>query len=121
MIKNIVLLLLCFPAALFSQKNDTTIKVNGKVITLSEIVINSKLNVPSFIERVKNDTTFYKAFRNLHILNFTAINDVRMLNKSGEVIASLNSKIKQLRSGNCRTMQVLEEKTTGDIYDENKN
>ena len=48
----------------FAQsKNDTTIKVDKNYITLSEIVVNNKLDVASFIERVKNDTTFYKAFR----------------------------------------------------------
>ena len=77
------------PFYIFAQnKKDTTIKVDGKLITLAEVVINSRLNVPSFIERVKNDTTFYKAFRNLHILNYTAINDIRMVDKRSEVIAS---------------------------------
>ena len=116
------LIIFFLPVFLFSQnKNDTIIKVDGKYITLAEIVINNKLNVPSFIERVKNDTTFYKAFRNLHIMNYTAINDIRMVNKSGETIASLRSRIKQVRTGNCRSMQVLEEHTTGDIYDKNRN
>lgn len=122
MMKFVAVLILCTPLFARSQnKNDTLIKVDGKLITLKEIVINSKLNVPAFIERVKNDTTFYKAFRNLHVLNFTSINDIRMADKSGDIIASLRSRIKQLRSGECRTMQVLEESTTGDIYDRNKN
>jgi hypothetical protein len=122
MLKFAAFIILVVPLFLFAQnKNDTIIKVDGKFITLAEIVINNKLNVPSFIERVKNDTTFYKAFRNLHILNFTAINDIRMVNKSRGVIASLRSRIKQLRAGDCRSMQVLEENTTGDIYDKYKN
>ena len=102
-------------------KNDTVVNINGKLITLSEIVINNKLNVPSFINRVKTDTTFYKAFRTLHIVGFTSLNDIRMINKSGEIKASLYSKIKQVRSGNCRSMQVLEETASGDIYDDDKN
>jgi hypothetical protein len=44
-----------------------------------------------------------------------------MLKKNGEVEASLKSKIKQIRSGNCRSMQVLEETVTGDMYDRKKN
>ncbi|MEJ7671479.1 MAG: hypothetical protein WKF59_01860 [Chitinophagaceae bacterium] len=36
-------------------------------ITLSEVVVNNKINVPAFIDRVRNDTTFYKAFRTLRI------------------------------------------------------
>jgi len=103
------------------DKNDTTVKVDGKYITLSEIVVNNKLDVPSFIDRVKNDTTFYKAFRNLHIIGYTSLNDIRMLDNKGNTEASLQSKTRQTRSGNCRKMQILEETSTGDIYDARHN
>jgi hypothetical protein len=113
---------LFLPGIISAQNtNDSTVKIDEKVITLSEIVINSKLNIPSFIERVKNDTTFYKAFRTLHIVGFTALNDIRMLNKKGDIQASLRSRIKQIRNDSCRSMKVLEETTSGNIYDENKN
>lgn len=114
----IVLLLLAGPA--FAQKTDSSILVGSKIITLSELVVNNKLNVPAFIERIKNDSTFYKAFRNLHIIGFTAINDIRMNNKDGTPKATLRSKTKQIRANNCRTMQTLEETVTGDMYDDNR-
>jgi hypothetical protein len=120
--KLIAVWILFLPVAIFAQnKNDTIIEVDGKLITLSEIVINNKLNVPSFINRVKNDTTFYKAFRSLRIVGYTALNDIRMVDKKGDIKASLRSKIKQTRKNNCRSMKMLEETTTGDIYDKNKN
>lgn len=103
------------------QKNDTLVKVKDNYVTLSEIVVNSKLDVPSFIERVKNDTTFYKAFKNLHVIGYTSLNDIRMMDKNGKTEASLKSKTRQERSGNCRTMQVLEQSSTGGIYDNNGN
>ena len=106
--------------SLAQATTDTTVTVGRKIITLSEVVIDNKLNVPSFIERIKNDSSFYKAFKNLRILGFTALNDIRMLNKSGGLKASLSSKTKQARNNNCRTMQVLEETATGDMYDEAK-
>ncbi|MBS1743336.1 MAG: hypothetical protein JST81_09900 [Bacteroidetes bacterium] len=99
-------------------KPDSTIEVGKKVITLHNLVLNNKLNVASFIEHVKNDSSFYKAFRNLRILNFSAINDIRMLKKNGDLLASLHSKTRQIRSANCRRMETLEETTTGDIYDD---
>ena len=102
------------------QKNDSTILVGKKEITLSEVVVNNKLNVPAFINRIKNDTSFYKAFRNLHILGFTAINDIRMNDGDGKMKAGLHSTTKQIRSNNCRSMQILNEQVTGDIYDENR-
>jgi hypothetical protein len=102
---------------LAQDKKDTTMKVDGNYITLSEIVVNNKLDIASFIKRVKNDTTFYKAFRNLHIIGYTALNDIRMLDQDGNIEASLRSKTKQIRKGNCRKMQVLQQSTTGDMYD----
>jgi hypothetical protein len=114
--------LLLFSFTLPAQdKNDTTIKVDGNYITLSEIVINNKLDAHSFIERVKNDTSFYKAFRNLRIIGYTSINDIRMLDKKGNTEASLQSKTKQTRTGNCRKMQVMQETSGGDMYDNNHN
>src|SRR5829696_7778109 len=64
----------------------------SRMITLSEVVVRNGLDVKSFLQRVKNDSTFYKAFRTLHILGFTSLNDIRMMNKDGTVKASLQSK-----------------------------
>ncbi len=123
MIKKIIpafFCLLCCIQSLAQGKKDSTITVGIKTITLSEVVVNNKLNVPAFIARIKNDTSFYKAFRNLHILGFSAINDIRMNDSDGKMKAGLHSTTKQLRSNNCRSMQTLEEQVTGDIYDENR-
>lgn len=114
------LLLLLGTTTIAAQEKKDTQFVSGKnIITLSEVVLDNKLNVPAFITHVKNDTSFYKAFRNLRILQFSAINDIRMNNSDGEIKASLYSKTKQLRTANCRTMQVLEEKITGNFYNNN--
>ena len=113
-----IIFLLQWSFSLVAQvKKDTTLKVDGNYITLSEIVVNNKLDIAAFIERVKKDTTFYKAFRNLHIIGYTSINDIRMLDKDGNTEASLKSKTRQVRTGNCRKMEVLQQETTGDIYD----
>ena len=100
-------------------KTDSIVAVGKKTITLSEVVVNNKLNVPAFIERIKNDTSFYKAFRNLHIIGFSAYNSIYMNDGDGNAKATLRSKTKQVRINNCRTMQTLEEQVTGDMYDEN--
>ncbi len=103
------------------HKNDTIISVGNKTITLSEVIVNNKLNIPAFIDRIKNDTSFYKAFRNLHLLGFSLINDIRMNNSDGEPNATLHSKTKQIRSHNCRKMETTDEQVTGDFYDKNHN
>lgn len=89
----------------------------GRETTLSEVVIRNDFDVNKFLLRVKNDTTFYKAFRTLHILGFTSLNDIKMLDKHGTIEASLYSRTRQNRVNGCRTMDVLEQKTTGDMYD----
>lgn len=117
--KIIAFILLFVSVQLHAQLNstsDTTIVVGKKAITLSEVVINNKLNIPTFINRIKNDTSFYKAFRNLHIINFSAINDIRMVDKQGNNTATLHSTTKQVIQNNCRSMQVQNEVITGDYF-----
>ena len=65
MIVFLPVLILC--NSLMAQ-TDSNVTVNKKVITLKEVVVRSNLNVPAFIDRVRDDTTFYKAFRNLKVL-----------------------------------------------------
>jgi hypothetical protein len=116
---RLALLFLFLPGLLRAQsQQDSTILSNlGKETTLSEVVVRNDLNVVRFLRLVRDDTTFYKAFRNLRVLQFTSFNDIRMMDKKGGIIASLYSKTRQLRQAGCRTMETLEEKITGDIYD----
>lgn len=110
------IILLASATVATAQRKDTVVNIGSRSVTLSEVVVNNRLNVPAFIERVKNDTSFYKAFRNLRILNFTAINDIRMNNSDGEPKATLHSRTRQIRTANCRRMETTEEQVTGDIY-----
>lgn len=93
----------------------------AKMVSLSEVIIRNKLDVTLFMDQVKKDTSFYKAFRNLHVLGFTAWNDIRIRDKKDRTKASLQSKIRQSRSNGCRSMEVLDETHSGDFYDERGN
>lgn len=114
----IVLLLLS--SFCFAQDDSTELADLGKSTVLSEVVLRSDLNVARLLKQMKEDTTFYKAFRNLRVLQFTSINDIKMLNKKGNIEASLYSKTRQHRKDGCRTTEVLEETTTGDMYKNGK-
>ena len=119
MLRILILILYFFiSGSLHAQQDTVDAAALERMINLTEVVVRADLDVPSFIRRVKEDTTFYKAFRNLRILGFTSFNDIRMFNKKGRMSASLQSKTRQNVSGGCRTMDVLEEKSTGDMYDE---
>jgi hypothetical protein len=109
------ILFLFFTQTTFAQ--DTTVRIDNQSFTLAEVVVRNNFDYRRLLNQIKEDTTFYKAFRNLRILGFTSFNDIKMLNRKGGVTASLYSKTRQNRSNGCRTMDVLEEKITGDFYD----
>ena len=114
-------LTLCWLSALplTARAQDTSVNFENKAVILKEVVVRSNLNVPAFIKRVKDDTTFHKAFQNLKVLGYTSLNDIRMLDKKDVPKATLSSKSWQEVAHGCRWMKVLEEKSTGDIYDRN--
>ncbi|HVX28771.1 MAG TPA: hypothetical protein VHB70_20655, partial [Parafilimonas sp.] len=115
-------LILILPLKIFSQEKDsfvvegkdTTLLIDKGTFTLKEVIVRNHMDYASLLRRIQNDTTFYKAFRNLHILEFSSYNDIRMLNKDGSVKASYYSKTKQHRENGCRYTETLEQKTTGD-------
>lgn len=106
----------CFLALSSKAQKDSLFQDDHNYIVLSEIVVNKQLDVAEFIRRVKTDTTFYKAFRNLRIVGYKAFNDIRMLDKNGKTIAGLKSETEQIRENNCRRMNVLKEESSGDFY-----
>jgi hypothetical protein len=111
----VFLLILCsFQAN--SQDDSLDNERLSKMISLSEAIVRNDINIPRFIDRVKNDTTFYKAFRNLRVLGFTSLNDIRIKDKKGKQLAGVYSKTRQNRSAGCRTMDKLEETVQGNFY-----
>ena len=108
-------------SSLSANGQDSTLEHEYKVVTLKEVVVRNNLDVPSFISRVQDDTSFYKAFRNLRVLGYTSLNDIRMLDKKGNVKAGLQSRTRQTAVNGCRYMDVLDQKTSGDIYDSDGN
>lgn len=99
------------------RAQDSSYKHNNNVITLKEVVVRSNVNVPAFIERIQKDTSFYKAFKNLRILGYEALNDVRMLDRDGGVRSSLQSRTVQYVDNGCRWMNIIEQKHSPNYYD----
>jgi hypothetical protein len=104
----------------FAQEDTSDVEAVRRTVQLSEVVVRSDLNVSRFLQRIKNDSSYYKAFKNLHIMGYTALNFIQMRDKKGRMKASLDSKTKQHVANGCRTMEVLEEKTTGDFYEKDR-
>lgn len=124
MINRLFILLILFIQAyngLSQQQDSLDTERLAKMISLSEVVVRTDVNIPRFLQQVKDDTSFYKAFKNLHILGFTSLNDIRIMDKKGKQKAGMQSKTVQKRQDGCRTMDVVNETTQGDFYDDDKN
>jgi hypothetical protein len=115
--RSVLFLILFSFSTVILYAQDTTVRIDNQSFTLAEVVVRNNFDYRRLLNQIKEDTTFYKAFRNLRILGFTSYNDIKMLNRKGGVEASLYSKTRQNRADGCRTMDVLEEKITGDFYD----
>jgi len=121
-----VFVLTLLPYKIFAQQKDsfivegkdTTIIIDKGTFTLKEVIVRNHMDYASLLRRIQNDTTFYKAFRNLHIVEFSSYNNIRMLNKNDEVRASYYSKTRQHREKGCRSTENIEQKTTGDFFDD---
>ncbi len=90
-----------------------------KGLELDEVMIKEVrkgFDVKLFINKIKSDTTFYKAFKSLRLLSYNMYNDIQVEDKKGNTKASLNSVTRQVRKNKCRTMVVKSEKVTGDFY-----
>jgi len=123
-LKYVFLFSILFPVALFAQKDsfivegkDTTIIIDKGTFTLKPVIVRNHMDYASLLRRIQNDTTFYKAFRNLHVLEFSSLNNIRMFDKKYNLEASYYSKTKQHRENGCRSTETVEQKTTGDFLD----
>jgi hypothetical protein len=97
------------------KAQDTAVNDNGQAFTLSDAIVRNHFDYKAILQRIKEDSSFYKAFKTLRTIGYSSINHIEMKGKDGLTQASLNSKTKQNHIGNCRTMDVLEETITGDL------
>ena len=94
---------------------DTTLKEEGLNFTLSDAIVRNHFDYKAILQRIKEDTSFYKAFKTLRTIGYASYNHIEMKNKEGRMVASLDSKTRQNHIGDCRTMDVLQETVTGDL------
>jgi len=112
---GIMLVMLVLNANVYAQ--DTTFNDGGQKFTLSDAIVRNNFDYKAILQRIKEDTSFYKAFKTLRTIGYSSYNYIQMKDKNEKVVATLNSKTKQTRKDNCRTMEVLEEKVTGNLRD----
>ena len=108
-------MLLTFVLPGFVHAQDTAFKDDGVSFTLSEAIVRNHFDYKAILQRIKEDSSFYKAFKTLRTIGYSSYNHIEMKDKQGKMQASLDSKTRQNHIGDCRTMDVLEEKVTGDL------
>jgi len=98
---------------------DATIEENGQKFTLTDAIVRNHFDYKEILQKIKEDTSFYKAFKTLRTIGYSSYNHIEMKDKHETVVATLNSKTKQIRNNNCRSMEVLEETITGNLRNAN--
>lgn len=83
---------------------------------LDTFVIKSGFDVDAFIRRVQTDTTFYKAFKSLHFVPYTAVNNFAVYDRKGKIEATCHSKTQQVIVHHCRTTKILEQTSSGNFF-----
>jgi hypothetical protein len=104
---------------LLVNAQDTTLKIDNGSFTLTDAIVRNNFDYKAILQRIKEDTSFYKAFKTLRTIGYSSYNYIQMRDKNEKVIATLNSKTRQNKIGGCRTMDVLEENVSGNMKDAN--
>ena len=112
---GIILAIFIFNTNVSAQ--DSTFNDGGQNFTLSDAIVRNHFDSKAILQRIKEDTSFYKAFKTLRTIGYSSYNHIEMKDKNENVVATLNSKTKQTRKDNCRSMEVLEEQVTGNLRD----
>ncbi len=111
------LFLICMSLISHSWAQDTTLSFENQTFTLADAIVRNNFEYKDILERIKRDTSFYKAFKTLRTLGYSSFNHIEMYDKNQKMVASLDSRTRQNKIGDCRTMDVLEEKIFGNLRD----
>jgi len=113
------LILLFISLSANSIAQDSTIMDDGQKFTLTDAIVRNHFDYKDILLRIKQDSSFYKAFKTLRTIGYSSYNHIEMMDENNKMQASLNSKTRQNKIGGCRTMDVLEETITGNLLNKN--
>lgn len=106
-----------------AQKDTSEYVPISAFVNLDSFVVTATrkgFNVDDFIELVRKDDSFFKAFHNLRFVDATFQNDIRLFDKKGKVKASYRSNSVQTSDGRCREMQNFDEQVSGNYFKRKK-
>jgi len=103
------------PAPGSSQVTDSQ-SIFSRPVILDTFVIEHNFDVNSFISRVRKDTTFYKAFKTMRLVPYTAENQFVVSGPSGDTLAGMTCETIQKIDRGCRTTVNSAVLATGNFY-----
>ena len=112
-----ILFIMCMILVGHSWAQDTTLNIENQTFTLADVIVRNNFEYRDILAKIKRDTSFYKAFKTLRTIGYSSFNHIEMYDKNQKMEASLDSRTRQNKIGDCRTMDVIEEKTFGNIKD----
>jgi len=112
---HIALVCCCaFLTGLAGAQNLDTGSIFSQPIAMDTFVVHSGFDINAFIRRVRNDTTFYKAFRSMHMVPYSATNDIVIFGKRrSDTVAGEYSLTTQYRTARCRITRFRQRTTRG--------
>lgn len=113
--KHLFFSFLLLLSSIHLNAQDSVFNVDGQQFTLSDFIVRNHFDYKDILNRIKQDTSFYKAFKTLRTIGYSSYNHIEMMDENNKMQASLNSKTRQNKIGGCRTMDVLDEKITGNL------
>jgi len=112
-----ILFIMCMSLLAQSWAQDTTLNIENQTFTLADAIVRNHFEYKDILAKIKRDTSFYKAFKTLRTIEYSSFNHIEMYDKNQKMEASLDSRTRQNRIGDCRTMDVIEEKIFGNLRD----
>ena len=104
-------------------QSDSISRDISAIVFLDSFVVTATkkgFDVNDFIDIVQKDNSFFQAFHNIRFQDYTSGNKIEVLDKKKGVKAAHYIKVQQKTSGNCRTMDILEEKVSGNYFKNKK-
>ena len=86
---------------------------------MDTVVINAieaGWDLNAFILKMKRDTTFYRAFKNIRFANYNQTTNLFSYNEDGQKIDSLHLSSKQVYKNKCRTTQIINQASNKHFY-----
>lgn len=89
------------------------------IISLDSFTVTATragFDVEDFIEIVREDESFYEAFKNLRFLSYDSENDIQLFDKKSKLVAQYTATTHQAAANNCREVFVETETVKGNYF-----